>query len=1158
MFTIPTAIQKAIAEDKLVFFIGSGFSHGLGFPDWKGLVIKIINRLREKGHDYSSLLPAFEEDLITAIEILGKIEEHKGTVFDILEETFELNDKVKKLIEEQEKFSDLWKASSKIITTNYDRVLETAGDLKASDIVKYDTQNSIKNLSSKESFLFKIHGDFADSAKCVLFQSDYQTVYEKESASILELKKIISDKTIIFIGFSMTDPFVSNLFGYIKELYNELKGMPHYIITTKDEDFKEYGVEQIKLNSFDELPIYIKELANFKLQKTPPTKVIEPLNGKKAAILVANPIATNYDYSIQLKAIKKLKINFDIYHLSYETLNELNDYDYLFIFTKLIKNKVVIEDEYLDQRLIPLQEMEDNIVNSDTKAIFLFLDKAINPKQVEKLMLPIIIYPELSKAEIQKVLFEAFNKKFQPYEVEGCQILNKLELNLNKLQGQINIHQAFTPLPDEIDKKSTTNFIGRATDLKNITREILELQEEEGILTIKGSGGIGKTHTIKKIAVALAERSYFKDGIDFIDCEFIEDHKSFEFRILNVFNLEQSQDPVSYIKYNELNKDALIILDNFETLLHVNDSEQIISFLNFICDYATVVVTSREILDLDWERAYELRSMSTDEAVKLFLHGMADCVLQSSEKKYLRENIIENLLDNNPLAITLVTKNIPKGKRLEALKEDLEEDVFNKESDVELKIFESESDTNIERKRSLYASINFSYELLNDKEKMAFELVSLFPDGISIENLKKVSQQKQGKIRNSKKNKETDLGITDRVIRALEKKSMLESNNNTVKLQSIVGKFAEHKLTQRDNMSAIFQNAFEYNRAVAQFCQDLEKKDTFLSNKLFSEMMNNFLKSVNYVDRFDYDKKEIIIYLSTLSNEFNDFCANQNFIDAIKGKREFFVGNDKLLYEMIILSLKYFGGEFDKSLLRLQELIPFEEIYKFDYTDQVEARIVNKAMSLYSMEGESLKCAEYYFNKNQEGYSYSTTMFYLGEYDLFFNNPNEKDFFIFEAEYNVGILKEDQLEVCISKLHKKHHLERMELYYLKAKLGGFDRDVVKKLVEVNPFTSGLKQLIFAFNEIDVDKANTLYLNAIENLRHIKYYYIEANYFYAKFLKELSDNKLFEKVYNEGLSFSKKYNYRFLIYKFEDLKINKETPYNSKDYPLPDDINFKEN
>ncbi len=94
---------------------------------------------------------------------------------------------------------------------------------------------------------------------------------------------------------------------------------------------------------------------------------------------------------------------------------------------------------------------------------------------------------------------------------------------------------------------------------------------------------------------------------------------------------------------------------------------------------------------------------------------------------------MEEYLNNNPLAIKLVTKNLPKGKNLINLIEELHESFFDITSDDIEKIFEEESDLNIERTKSLFHSINYSYQKLSEKEKLAKDIFSLFRDVIPLE-----------------------------------------------------------------------------------------------------------------------------------------------------------------------------------------------------------------------------------------------------------------------------------------------------------------------------------------------------------------------------------------------------------------------------------------
>jgi hypothetical protein len=162
------------------------------------------------------------------------------------------------------------------------------------------------------------------------------------------------------------------------------------------------------------------------------------------------------------------------------------------------------------------------------------------------------------------------------------------------------------------------------------------------------------------------------------------------------------------------------------------------------------------------------------------------------------------------------------------------------------------------------------------------------------------------------------------------------------------------------------------------------------------------------------------------------------------------------------------------------------------------------------------------------------------------------EFFSFELSLNSGRFSLAELNSYLAKLHKKAHLQRMQLSYIKVKAGHFVKDEIAKLVEVNPYTTGLKKLMMALHEPDATQAKSLYQSAIENLKHIKYYYVEALYFYARFLQQNAD-VLYAETCQLGLGLATKHWFRFLIYQFESLASPKSQPYHSSDYPFPDDM-----
>ncbi|MGR5972886.1 SIR2 family NAD-dependent protein deacylase [Bacillus cereus] len=108
--------------------------------------------------------------------------------------------------------------SSKLITTNYDQLLEKATDGTIEKVV-YTNTHLMGQISNLDSFIFKIHGDHEEADKCVLLKEDYNKLYDYDNAALAQFKNIITNNTVLFIGFSLADPYISNLFQYINTLY---------------------------------------------------------------------------------------------------------------------------------------------------------------------------------------------------------------------------------------------------------------------------------------------------------------------------------------------------------------------------------------------------------------------------------------------------------------------------------------------------------------------------------------------------------------------------------------------------------------------------------------------------------------------------------------------------------------------------------------------------------------------------------------------------------------------------------------------------------------------------------------------------------------------------------------------------------------------------
>lgn len=630
---------------------------------------------------------------------------------------------------------------------------------------------------SSTSMVWHLHGKIDNCDELVLTPNSYQKLYassptDSTAAAIETLKTISTTHSLLFVGCSLDDAELLAQIHQQQKLFGENVG-PHFAlvreknkaeITAKLDGcnitiltFSDFGQPLIDtINDYAD-SVAVKPPARAVVTKpvaVEVTTVEAPEGTIKMALLTANAIDHPAEYPGVMKALKPIHNDIDHLCLNMATLNDCGDYDYLFIASRVVKNKLMIESENLVSTPLSFEGLCQSVDRRKLKGVFVFVDKLPDEQVLKDLDLPLMINILDNKKHLDKLAFQLFNQNNMAFFDKSLTInpelfsLFKQAVKTDKTKYQILKHN--TQLPRNIDAKTVKNFVGRKDDLENICRKLLALENEPGVLTIKGAGGIGKTATAKKLCVELADRGHFTDGTHFVDCEFIDSAERFVYQVASAFDLEQALHPEEAIQSRHQGESRLIILDNVETLLQLDEIDTIKQFMGFVCDYASILVTSREWLDLEGENRYEMRQLTGQEAVALFTREInklgksgkgskAVKAMSPSELNLLRDDILNDLLDNNPLVIIIITKNMPSGKKLSVLKDELENDLFAKISDDELGIFDQQADSNISRKKSIYGSILYSYLQLSEVEKKAFEILSLFPDGIDMEDFKRLS-----------------------------------------------------------------------------------------------------------------------------------------------------------------------------------------------------------------------------------------------------------------------------------------------------------------------------------------------------------------------------------------------------------------------------------
>ncbi|HTP11661.1 MAG TPA: BTAD domain-containing putative transcriptional regulator, partial [Anaerolineae bacterium] len=280
-----------------------------------------------------------------------------------------------------------------------------------------------------------------------------------------------------------------------------------------------------------------------------------------------------------------------------------------------------------------------------------------------------------------------------------------------------------------------TRTIGREPELA----EVYDLVRSPAtrLLTLTGPGGTGKTRLAQEVAQRLAQDPQaFGDGIYYVSLSALTSPDFVLPAIARVLDVpETSQRSLSEaIKELLLNKDLLLILDNFEHLLEA--APPVTDLLSASAELH-VLITSREVLHVYGEQEFAVPPLPLPDldqlpppqellnfaAIALFVERaravQSDFALTPENAAAVAE--ICTRLDGLPLAIELAAAR----SQLFA-----PEAMLRRLSD-RLGFLIGPSRDRPDRQRTLRGVIDWSYNLLNGDEQLLFERLSIFAGGFT-------------------------------------------------------------------------------------------------------------------------------------------------------------------------------------------------------------------------------------------------------------------------------------------------------------------------------------------------------------------------------------------------------------------------------------------
>ena len=363
-----------------------------------------------------------------------------------------------------------------------------------------------------------------------------------------------------------------------------------------------------------------------------------------------------------------------------------------------------------------------------------------------------------------------------------------------------------------------TSFIGRERE----RRELGELLVQKRLITLTGVGGTGKTRLALQVVAENVDA--FADGTWLVELAALADPAVVPQAIASVFKVreEPGRPVLETLKDYLNNKHMLLVLDNCEHLIEACAS--VVHELLQAAPHIRVLATSRELLGISGECGFPVRSLSlpapsaasADEilpfdAVRLFTDRAmaAQPEFQLADHNAHAVLRICSRLDGIPLAIELAA----------ARANSLGIEQIAARLDDRFHLLTGGSRTALPRQRTLQATIDWSYRLLSEEERVMLRRLSVFAGGWDLEAAESVCP---GTVIQANE-------VLDLLTHLVEKSLVLASEQSGAmryRILETIRQFAQEKLDESEEAQAVRARHHQYySDLVLQFQQGAQTGD---------------------------------------------------------------------------------------------------------------------------------------------------------------------------------------------------------------------------------------------------------------------------------------------------------------------------------------------
>jgi len=306
------------------------------------------------------------------------------------------------------------------------------------------------------------------------------------------------------------------------------------------------------------------------------------------------------------------------------------------------------------------------------------------------------------------------------------------QLSIDGLTANFPPLKSLDTIPNNLPIQPTS-FRGREHDLE----EVRSLLSQHKLLTLFGSGGVGKTRLALQVGAEVLD--HYPDGVWLADFAPITDPELVSSVIAKELGMTQAEgrrvdESISqWLKRKKL----LLILDNCEHVL-----ETVAGLADAIirsCSDVRMMATSRQALDISGEVVYRLPSLATPEKPAGLLSAEAleyGAIVLFADRAKAADNRFSLTDDNAPIVADICRRldGIPLAIELAAARvKVLSIPNLAQRLNDRFKILTGGSRSALPRQKTLTALIDWSYDLLSPQEQTLFKRAAIFAGGFSLD-----------------------------------------------------------------------------------------------------------------------------------------------------------------------------------------------------------------------------------------------------------------------------------------------------------------------------------------------------------------------------------------------------------------------------------------